>query len=801
MNVALPGLVVDIEARIDKLEKGLKRANNLQKRSSTVMERRARVSAARMRDSYGRAGNSISAIFKKLGPGLVAGLSVGALAGVSRSLSRIVTETAQIGDEAKRAGVSVRALQEWNYIGKQNRIGTDQIVDGFKELNLRADEWIVTKSGPAAEAFQRLGYSATELKMKLKDPSELLLEIIGRMESLDDAARIRISDEIFGGSAGERFVELVGRGEGALRDTIRAANDTGAVLDTELIEKAAELDRRFAVLSTRTGNFFKKFAVETVDAGVKMANLRVDIDDLFRSYDQARGLLGDDVTKALEKDADGLGENAAKVAQLRTEYERLSDYANAQAAGLTQAANLLRSYGYDTVAGQLVSAATEMRTLTGELADGAISADDFETRLGEAATTAQTALGEIEAVDKADFSNVISGVGGLINRLGDAAAKARELRASLPGSTADGGTTATVYSGRGNDPRTMGGGAGDWANSQATDLAPATSPRPIAPNRPRGDIDGDLPPLETGGGRSQSDFDREIASIAEETAALRVEAQALAELTGAQTTHGDALEYARTKADLLAAALRSGVADTPELRAQIDALAAGYVKAGHEADLAADRIAEVQNASRAGAQSIADIFGQMATGAISAKEATRQLIQQIIILTIKKRILNAVQAMSGMGGFGGIAAGIVGIIASGFAEGGYTGSGGKHEPAGVVHRGEFVMSKAATSAIGVGNLETLHQSARKGYAGGGLVGGAANGNRAPVTRSGASGDSPMTVTVNAPITVNGPAGTPTQNNDLSKKMALQMEGVMRGVVIDEIRKQGRPGNLLNNRRR
>ena len=209
----LPGLVVDIEARIDKLEKGLKRANAAQNRASDQMERRARQSADKLRDTYGKAGDSILATFKRLGPGLagglVGGLTVGALSGLSQNLGRIVNETAQIGDEAKRAGVSVQALQEWKFVGAQNRIGIDQIVDGLKELNLRADEFVVTGQGAGAEAFSRLGYGATELTSKLADPSKLLLEIIGRMESMDEAARIRISDELFGGSAGERFAELV----------------------------------------------------------------------------------------------------------------------------------------------------------------------------------------------------------------------------------------------------------------------------------------------------------------------------------------------------------------------------------------------------------------------------------------------------------------------------------------------------------------------------------------------------------------------------------------------------------------
>lgn len=56
----------------------------------------------------------------------------------------------------------------------------------------------------------------------------------------------------------------------------------------------------------------------------------------------------------------------------------------------------------------------------------------------------------------------------------------------------------------------------------------------------------------------------------------------------------------------------------------------------------------------------------------------------------------------------------------GFAGGGYTGAGGVNEPAGIVHRGEYVFSAAATNRIGVGYLDALHSSAR-GYRDGGYV--------------------------------------------------------------------------------
>ncbi|MGX2975767.1 phage tail tape measure protein [Ursidibacter arcticus] len=45
---------------------------------------------------------------------------------------------------------------------------------------------------------------------------------------------------------------------------------------------------------------------------------------------------------------------------------------------------------------------------------------------------------------------------------------------------------------------------------------------------------------------------------------------------------------------------------------------------------------------------------------------------------------------------------------TGFSSGGYTGNGGKYEPAGIVHRGEYVMTKEATARLGVANLNRLN---------------------------------------------------------------------------------------------
>jgi lambda family phage tail tape measure protein len=74
--------------------------------------------------------------------------------------------------------------------------------------------------------------------------------------------------------------------------------------------------------------------------------------------------------------------------------------------------------------------------------------------------------------------------------------------------------------------------------------------------------------------------------------------------------------------------------------------------------------------------------------------------------------------------FGGnmVGKGLLSVI-PGFDTGGYTGDGGRREPKGVVHGGEYVFDKQATRRIGVRTLDAMHRQL-KGYSSGGLVGGA-----------------------------------------------------------------------------
>ncbi len=270
-------LVVRLEARIKDLERNMAKASgtterrfremSLHSRTATrQMEQDAIRSTTRINQAFAQAGTQIGAFGKAFAGGLVAGGAVTALAGIRKAVIDSTKSILDMADQAKMAGVSFRGFQQLKVIAEQNRVGVDALTDGLKELSLRADEFIQTGGGSAAEAFQRLGYDSEELARKLKEPDQLFLEIIGRLEKLDKAAQIRISDELFGGTGGEKFVQLISQGEAGLRNQIKAAEDLGLVMDEQMVKKADEVNRKFELISTTIGTHMKSAIVDAVSA-------------------------------------------------------------------------------------------------------------------------------------------------------------------------------------------------------------------------------------------------------------------------------------------------------------------------------------------------------------------------------------------------------------------------------------------------------------------------------------------------------------------------------------------------------
>jgi len=653
-------LIVSVEARMTQLEREMKRASRVFGNEMGGMERRAKQAGDKLESTLGKAASRVGGLMKNFAAGFVGGFVAGGVTGIVGNLGQVAAGIAEIGDQAKRAGVTTEVFQEWAIVAEQARIPVDSLTDGLKELSLRGDEFATTGKGSAAEAFGRLGYGAEELKRKLADPSALLLEIIDRLGKFDKAAQIRISDELFGGTAGERFVELLDRGADSIRATIDEAHALGNILDAEVITRAAEVDRQFKIVSQTVGTALKGAIIDAIGA------LQQFIDS-FRAFEnQQNASLG------------------AKLAE---------------------------------IGAQSLDLENKILKLKGQQADGGLFSRDVSGDIAYLEAE-RAALQETEA-------QILAVV--------EARRKATESPSASPAST--------------------------------------FTPAPYTP-----------PPATGGGNAGASKRDASAAAAEREAKAVR---ELIAELERELSLIGATELEQRISNELR----NAGAAATDDQRARIVALITAI-----EAETAA------QQKGTAAKEEFANIaagavsgFAQDLLNGVSAGQAFANVIKrmasQLVDMAVQMMILKPLLAMFGFSE-GGIVPGAGKVIK--LATGGYVSGPGTSTSDSIPARlsdGEFVVNAAATAKHRA-LLEAVNDNRLQAFATGGIAG---EGNAMPAPVGG------QVISINAPITVNGSAGTPAQNTDLAKKMAKEMEATMRHVVADEMRRQTRPGNMIGRR--
>lgn len=257
---------------------------------------------------------------------------------------------------------------------------------------------------------------------------------------------------------------------------------------------------------------------------------------------------------------------------------------------------------------------------------------------------------------------------------------------------------------------------------------------------------GNFTPAEEKANEQTKDYQGLVAGSVEYIAAQQAEAAALGKT---------ALEASklRHEQELLNQASAAGLEITPQLKAQISELAAGMAAA----EIAAEGLAQTQKLTvaqldefRDGARDVLGGFISDLREGKSASEALGNALASIADKLLDSGINSLIDGLFGSRGSSG--GGILGGIGKflGFAEGGYTGNGGKNEPAGIVHKGEYVVPKSLVSKIGAGNLHR----AMRGYASGGLVGSPVS-MRAPNMGSAGSSSVGQHITVGVSADGNG----------------------------------------------
>lgn len=211
------------------------------------------------------------------------------------------------------------------------------------------------------------------------------------------------------------------------------------------------------------------------------------------------------------------------------------------------------------------------------------------------------------------------------------------------------------------------------------------------------------------------------------------------------------------------------------------------------------------------------------TGKMDFKSLTKSILTNIIEIINKLLVAQAIQSAMGWMGIGssggagaatgGLQQAYTGGLIRGYANGGgvgysdepggFTGIGNKYQPAGIVHKGEFVFTKEATKRLGVANLYALMREAQHGYANGGGV------NLSPATpvaftKKSNNSSSAINVTTNVAINMQSNSDSQANKADINvASLRQQVKAIVQEDMNVMFEKSASPGgnlyNLLNNR--
>ena len=410
--------------------------------------------------------------------------------------------------------------------------------------------------------------------------------------------------------------------------------------------------------------------------------------------------------------------------------------------------------GYDGLKTAAVEASLEMQTGNQEARQSFAvligDVNDLEGKIGslseaykagkdtskEMADVTQT-LAKMLENDASRASDTLSGRIEYLSRMFVAAAdSAKKLREQAL--LAEASARTALYPSRGSYPQTFQTADGTTQNEKYP--LPFDGP---TPERRPSDLDTDknrgfgTPKRARAPKKTASDrFAEDLQAVRDRTQALRQEMNLIGLSNEAQVKRRTALDLEqKALADLREEARKKGEKDlesitlSPDKIAAIEQESAAYARqseALRKAQEEQQKLNEWNNVARDVTRGFIDdlIHGESAADAFAGALSR---IADALLDDVLNSIFKVNSAAGGSGGllsgllslFGGGASRYAGLSGGLFSEGGFTGPGGKYQPAGIVHKGEVVWSQADVArAGGVGTVEAL----RNGYANGGPVG-------------------------------------------------------------------------------
>jgi hypothetical protein len=228
---------IKIEAQTKALEEKLRRIPGITEEQVQKMSKEMREHFRKTEEAAARSSKRIGASFKKAGQAMAtlgAGVAV-AGAGVIAFGQHLADLSNELVDASTKTGLTVENLGGLRLAAEGAGVAFAQLEPGLIKLQdaiVKASEG----SGPAADAFQRLGISATNAEGELRSADDVFNEITATLAQVENQTeKNALAMDIFGKAAGPALLQ-----SGAL-DNMQAFNRLASEFGINMAANSAEL--------------------------------------------------------------------------------------------------------------------------------------------------------------------------------------------------------------------------------------------------------------------------------------------------------------------------------------------------------------------------------------------------------------------------------------------------------------------------------------------------------------------------------------------------------------------------------